>query len=112
MTDINSLSKRDLKMEQLQQEIKNKKKDLDNKIKELNKKKNDNPYLETICGEYNDYYKTIIGQIEKELDALTNLNEYVSTINDKTSKYDRIELEKEIDMLKKELDKYKYKCTN
>ena len=71
MTDV---SKRDLKMVQIEQELKRKKHDLDNKMKELKKKKDDNPYLETICSDYNDYFKTIIEQREKELDALTIFN--------------------------------------
>jgi DNA repair ATPase RecN len=98
----------DLKMKQVEQELKRKKRELEKKKKDLEKNMTENHHLETICSDYKNYFDNIIEQKKKELDALTNLNEYVSKIglNDKTSKYDRKEIEKEIDFLKKELNKY------
>jgi hypothetical protein len=109
----NKLAKRDLKLIQIYKEIKNKKEFILKKKKELAKKKDVNAYLEIVNNDYENYYKYILEQKQKELGAMNILNEYIEDLvhTDKLvnkqlkfAKRDQQEILNEIAKIKKELD--------
>jgi hypothetical protein len=109
----NGLAERDLKLLQLDEEIKKKKALIVSKKVDLEKKKGLNVYLETV---YNDYKKNYEHEIDKkkgELKAMTVLNDYISYLEDenhlinnqvRTAKHDKKEILHEINKIKKDLD--------
>jgi hypothetical protein len=111
--DENKLATRDLKLIQIYEEIKNKKKLILKKKKDLAKKKNVNAYLEIVNNDYENYYNYILDQKKKELEAMNILNEYIDDLVNtdklvdtqlKTAKRDQREILNEISKIKEELD--------
>jgi hypothetical protein len=111
--DENKLATRDLKLIQIYEEIKNKKKLILKKKKDLAKKKNVNAYLEIVNNDYENYYNYILDQKKKELEAMNILNEYIDDLVNtdklvdtqlKAAKRDQREILNEISKIKEELD--------
>jgi hypothetical protein len=107
------LADRDLKLLQLDEEIKNKKNLLLKKRKELEEKKGLNQYLEIVKDDYNKYYEVEVNKKKNELKAMTILNDYISYLENEnhlvnnqivTAKHDKKEILHEINKIKKELD--------
>jgi hypothetical protein len=107
------LADRDLKLLQLDEEIKKKKQFLLKKRKELEEKKGLNQYLEIVKDDYNKYYEVEISKKKNELKAMTILNDYISYLENEnhlvnnqivTAKHDKKDILHEINKIKKELD--------
>jgi hypothetical protein len=107
------LADRDLKLLQLDEEIKKKKQFLFKKRVELEEKKGLNQYLEIVKDDYNKYYEVEVNKKKHELKAMTILNDYISYLEDAdhlinsqmlTAKHDKKEILHEINKIKKELD--------
>jgi hypothetical protein len=109
-----TVADRDLKLIQLEEEIKRKKELLIKKMRELEKKSVLNEYLEIVKEEYNNYYNEEVEKKKKELSAMIVLNDYMKFLEDQnhladnhkmTAKHDKKEILHEINKIKKELDK-------
>jgi hypothetical protein len=109
----NVLADRDLKLLQLDEEIRKKKDLLFKKRLDLEKKKGLNQYLEIVNDDYKKYYELEVNKKKNELNALTVLNEYISYLEDanhlinnqiRTAKHDKKEILHEINKIKKDLD--------
>lgn len=107
------LADRDLKLIQINEEIKNKRNLILKKTKEVDKKKSLNTYLEKVSKDYEKYHNFILEEKKNELKAMTLLNEYISDLVNKnelidyqlrTAKYDQKEIFNEINKIKDELD--------
>jgi ssDNA-binding Zn-finger/Zn-ribbon topoisomerase 1 len=106
------VAKRDLKLLQIDEEIKNKKNLILKKKKELEKRKADNTYLDTIFGDYNQFHEYAIEQKQKEYRAMNLLKEYIADLVKteklldnqlRTAKYDQKEVISEIAKIKEEI---------
>ena len=109
----NPLADRDLKLLQLDEEIKKKKALIFKKKIELEEKKGLNPYLEVVNGDYKKYYENEVDKKTNEIKAMTVLNDYISYLEDadhlinnqiRTAKHDKKEILHEINKIKKDLD--------
>lgn len=109
----NPLADRDLKLLQLDEEIKKKKELIFKKRLELEEKKGLNPYLEVVNEDYKKYYEGEVDKKKNELTAMTVLNDYISYLEDAnhlinnqilTAKHDKKEILHEINKIKKDLD--------
>jgi hypothetical protein len=107
------LADRDLHLQQIEREIKNKKKMLVKKKKDLEKKHKLNEYLETVKDDYSKYYNYILKEKQEQYNALVLLKEYmydlIKTENlvdeqKRTAKHDQKDILGEIDKVKAELD--------
>lgn len=107
------LAERDLQLIQIEREIKNKKKLLINKKKDLDKKHKLNQYLDVVKQDYGKYYDYIIKEKQQQYDALFLLKEYMNDLirtenlvdeQLRTAKHDQKDILKEIDNVKVELD--------
>ena len=107
------LAERDLYLIQIEHEIKNKKRLLIKKKKDLDKKQKLNHYLGDVKQDYTKYYDYIVGQKQQQYDALMLLKEYMSDlmktehlVDDqlRTAKHDQKVIIREIDKVKVELD--------
>ena len=108
------MADRDLKILQLDEEIRLKKELLFKKRLELEKKKGANPYLEVVNDKYNKYYEVEVNKKKNELNAMNILNDYISYLEDAdhlinnqilTAKHDKKEIMHEIHKIKKDLSK-------
>ena len=108
-----TLAQRDLQFIQISQEIKNKKKMLLNKNKELEKKEEINEYLSGIRSDYAKYNNFILREKQNQYDALVLINEYMSDLVKteklvdsqlRTAKHDQKDILGEIEKVKAELD--------
>jgi hypothetical protein len=108
----NSVANRDLKLLQLEEEIKRKKEFLLGKKIELEKKESLNEYLEIVKKDYMNFYEAEVNKKKKELQAMTILNDYIHFLEDEkhlvnnqlvTAKHDKKEILHEINKIKKEL---------
>jgi hypothetical protein len=108
-----TLADRDLHLLQIEAEIKNKKKLLVKKKKDLDKKIKLNEYLSGVKSDYSKYYDYILNEKQQQYNALNLLKEYVSDLIKtehmvdeqlRTAKYDQKEIIQEIDRVKDELD--------
>ena len=108
-----TLADRDLHLLQIEAQIKNKKKLLLKKKKDLDKKNKLNEYLTGVKSDYSKYYDYILNEKQQQFNALTLLKEYMSDLiktehmvddNLRTAKYDQKEIIQEIDKVKTELD--------
>jgi len=106
------VAKRDLKLLQIDEEIKNKKHLILKKKKELEKRKADNTYLDAIFADYNQFHKYAIEQKQKEYKAMNLLKEYIADLVKteklldnqlRTAKYDQKEVIGEIAKIKEEI---------
>jgi hypothetical protein len=109
-----TVADRDLKLIQLEEEIKRKKELLIKKMRELEKKTALNEYLEIVKEEYNNYYNEEVEKKKKELSAMTVLSDYMKFLENQNhladnhklvAKHDKKEILHEINKIKKELDK-------
>ena len=107
------LAERDLQLIQIEQEIKNKKKLLVKKKKELDKKHKLNEYLVDVKQDYTKYYDYIVGEKQQQYNALILLKEYMSDLMKtenlvdqqiRSVKHDQKDIIREIDKVKDELD--------
>jgi hypothetical protein len=107
-----NISQRDLKLLQLDEEIKKKKDFLFKKRKELEKKENLNQYLAIVKKDYDNYYEEEVEKKKKELNAMSVLNDYIIYLENQNhlvnnqliiAKYDKKHITKEINKIKKEL---------
>lgn len=107
------LAERDIYLLQIEQEIKNKKKLLVKKKKELDKKQKLNQYLDTVKVDYTKYYNYIVNEKQQQYNALLLLKEYMGDLIKteqlvdeqlRTAKHDQKYIIKEIDNVKAELD--------
>jgi hypothetical protein len=106
------VAKRDLKLLQIDEEIKNKKHLILKKKKELEKRKADNTYLDAIFADYNQFHEYAIKQKQKEYRAMNLLKEYIADLVKteklldnqlRTAKYDQKEVMGEIAKIKEEI---------
>ena len=109
-----NISQRDLKLLQLEEEIKRKKQFLLKKRKELEKKEKSNQYLAIVKKDYDNYYEEELEKKKKELNAMSILNDYITYLENQNhlvnnqlivAKHDKKHISKEINNIKKELDK-------
>ena len=107
------LAERDLRLQHIEREIRNKKHLLVKKKKELDKKHKLNAYLGSVKDDYNRYYDYIVGEKQQQFNALLLLKEYMGDLlkteelvdeQSITAKHDQREIVKEIDKIKTELD--------
>jgi hypothetical protein len=106
------IATRDLKLLQIDEEIKNKKHMIIKKKKELEKRKADNNYLDAIFEDYNQFHKYAIEQKQKEYRAMHILKEYIADLVKteklldnqlRTAKYDQKDIMNEIAKIKDEI---------
>jgi len=109
-----NIAKRDLKLLQLEEEIKRKKEFLLKKRKELEKKEKLNLHLAKVKEDYDNYYEEELEKKKRELNAMSILNDYVIYLENQNhlvsnqlivAKHDKKHISKEINKIKKELDK-------
>lgn len=109
----NNIAERDLKLLQLEKEIKKKKDFLLKKRKELEKKEVLNQYLAIVKKDYDNYYEEELETKKKELNAMSILNDYMIYLENQNhlvnnqlivAKYDKKHISKEINKIKKELN--------
>lgn len=107
------LAERDLHLLQIEKEIKNKKKLLIKKKKDLDKKYKLNDYLSGVKDDYSKYYDYILNEKKQQHGALLLLKEYINDLMEtehlvdeqlRTAKYDQKDIIQEIDKVKAELD--------
>ena len=107
------LSERDLQLKQIEREIIGKKNLLVKKKKELDKKQLLNDYLDEVKDDYIKYYDYIVGEKQKQYNALVLLKEYMDDlikteklVDDqlRVAKHDQKDIIKEIANVKVELD--------
>lgn len=110
---ILQLAERDLYLLQIETEIKNKKKLLVKKKKDLNIKIKLNHYLSGVKEDYCKYYDYIFNEKKQQYNALILLKEYINDLIKtehlvdeqlRTAKHEQKSIIKEIDQLKFELD--------
>jgi hypothetical protein len=108
-----SLAQRDLQYIQISEEIKNKKKLLLKKNKELEKKEAINEYLSSVRTDYAKYNTYILQEKQKQYDALVLINQYMGDLIKteklvdsqlRTAKHDQKDILGEIEKVKAELD--------
>jgi hypothetical protein len=108
-----TLADRDLYLFQIEKEIKNKKRMLVKKKKELDKKHKLNQYLDGVKTDYDKYYTYIVNEKQQQYNALILLKEYMNDLMKtenfvdaqmRTAKHDQKDILKEIDNVKLELD--------
>jgi hypothetical protein len=113
-SDKNGVAKRDLKIMQLEEEMKKKKAFLLKKRKELYKNKELNEYLEIVNKDYNKFYEDEMEKKQNEYKAMNYLKDYITYLVDQnhlvkdqliTAKHDKKELLHEINKIKSEIDK-------
>ena len=111
------IADRDLKILQLDEEIKKKRELLFKKRVELEEKKGLNQYLEIVHNDYNKFYEVEVNKKKGELEAMTILKDYISYLEDEnhlinnqilTAKHDKKAILHEINKIKKDLDKILY----
>ena len=108
-----NVAQKDLKLLQLEEEIKRKKQFLLKKRKELEKKEKLNQYLAIVKKDYDNYYEEELEIKKKELNAMSLLNDYIIYLENQNhlvnnqlivAKHDKKHISKEINKIKKELD--------
>ena len=107
------LAERDLQLLQIETEIKNKKRLLIKKKKDLDKKYQVNHYLSDVKQNYSKYYNHIVKEKQQQYNALVLLEEYMDDlmkteklVDDqlRVAKHDQKDIIREIDKVKDELD--------
>ena len=108
-----NVADRDLKLLQLEEEIRKKKEFLLEKRLELEKNQELNPFLKPVKEHYTKYYDHEVNQKKSELQAMTILNDYIHFLEDEkhlvnnqliTAKHDKKEILHEINKITKELN--------
>jgi hypothetical protein len=107
------VANRDLKVLQIDEEIKRRRDLIRKKKKELEKKSAMNYYLKDVGEDYSKFYNYAIQQKQKEYKAMHMLKEYIADLTKteklldtqlKTAKYDQKDIMNEIDKIKGEID--------
>jgi len=100
------LAERDLHLLQIEQEIKNKKKLLVKKKKDLDKKHKLNHYLIGIKDDYSKYYDYILTEKQQLKEYINDLIKTEHLVDEqlRTAKHDQKDIIHEIDKVKAELD--------
>lgn len=107
------LGQRDTYLSQIETEIRNKKKLLIKKKKDLDKTHNLNDYLSGVNDDYSKYYDYILNEKQQQQDALILLKEYIDDLIKteylvdeqlRTAKHEQKDIINEIDKVKAELD--------
>jgi hypothetical protein len=107
------LAERDLHLLQIETEIKNKKRLLIKKKKDLDKKSKVNHYLSDVKKNYSKYYNHIVKEKQQQYNALLLLEEYMEDlmkteklVDDqlRVAKHDQKDIIREIDKVKDELN--------
>lgn len=108
-----SLAQRDMRLSQIEKEIKNKKMLLVRKRKDLDNKEKLNEYLSGVRTDYNKYYNYIVEEKQQQLNTLNLLNEYLDDLvrtenlvdrQLRTVRHDQKDILSEINNIKNELD--------
>ena len=111
--EIITLANRDLYLLQIEAEIKNKRKLLVNKKKDLDNKQNLNLFLTGVTKDYSKYYNYILNEKQQQYNTLMLLKEYLDDLikteqlideQRRTAKHDQKNIVHEIDKIKAELD--------
>ncbi len=111
--DKNDLGERDNYLQQIENQIQNKRDFLLNRSHYLEKIKKENQFLEGVRNNYANYYSTILKQKEEQIQAMNMLNQYLSemVLNSKTreteiqnTKKEQKYILKEMDRIQRELD--------
>ena len=109
----NNLGERDVYLQQIEEQIRNKHKFLSNRSKYLDKLKKENRFLEGVRNNYTDYNSTILKQKEEQIKAMKMLNQYLTemileskaTENEiQNTKMEQKYILREMDRIQKELD--------
>jgi ribosome biogenesis GTPase A len=112
MNDI-PLAQRDMRLSQIENEIKNKKMLLVQKRKDLDKKEKLNEYLSGVKTDYNNYYDYIVKEKQQQMNTLNLLKEYLDDLVQtenlvdrqlKTVRRDQKDILGEISNIRNELD--------
>jgi len=74
------LACRDKAIKDMQDIIEEKRKMLDDKYKELHMIKSENPLIETIIGDYDNYYNSKNTQKQEQFNILNSLTEYLDSL--------------------------------
>jgi len=107
------LAQRDMRLSQIENEIKNKKMLLVRKRKDLDKKEKLNEYLSGVKTDYNKYYDYIVEEKQQQMNTLNLLKEYLDDLVQtenlvdrqlRTVRRDQKDILGEIDNIKNELD--------
>jgi hypothetical protein len=107
------VAERDLKLLQIEKEIRNKKNLLIKKKKDLDKKQKANEYLDMVKEDYTKYYDYILNEKQQQYNALLLLKEYMGDLMQtehlvddqlRTAKHDQKDIIEEINKVKLELD--------
>jgi hypothetical protein len=111
--DENDLGERDNYLQQIENQIQNKRDFLLNRSHYLEKIKKENQFLEGVRNNYANYYSTILKQKEEQIQSMNMLNQYLSemVLNSKTreteiqnTKKEQKYILKEMDRIQRELD--------
>jgi len=111
--DENNLGERDNYLQQIEEQIKNKRNFLLNRSKYLERIQRENHFLEGVRKNYSNYYSTILKQKDEQIAAMNLLNTYLDEmiLNSKTketefqnTKKEQRHILKEMDRIKRELD--------
>lgn len=111
--DENNLGERDNYLQQIEEQIKNKRNFLLNRSKYLERIQRENHFLEGVRKNYSNYYSAILKQKDEQIAAMNLLNTYLNEmiLNSKTketeiqnTKKEQRHILKEMDRIKRELD--------
>jgi hypothetical protein len=111
--DENNLGERDNYLQQIEEQIQNKRNFLLNRSRYLERIKDENNFLEGVRKNYSNYYSTILKQKDEQIAAMNMLNQYLNEmiLNSKTketefqnTKKEQKYILKEMDRIKRELD--------
>jgi hypothetical protein len=111
--NIIPLAQRDMRLAQIEKEIKHKKMLLVRKRRDLDNKEKLNEYLSGVRTDYNKYYDYIVEEKQQQLNTLNLLKEYLDDLvrtehlvdrQLKTVRHDQKDILNEINNIKNELD--------
>jgi hypothetical protein len=111
--NIIPLAQRDMRLAQIEKEIKHKKMLLVRKRRDLDNKEKLNEYLSGVRTDYNKYYDYIVEEKQQQLNTLNLLKEYLDDLvrtehlvdrQLKTVRHDQKDILNEINNIKTELD--------
>ena len=109
MTSHSNLADRDLKIIKIENEIKNREKLLLEKRQQLEERKNDNHFLETVAKDYQKYYDYTISEKKQQMQSMIILNNYLENLikSEKMTREEIREAKNEQKHILKELDNIK-----
>jgi uncharacterized protein (DUF3084 family) len=109
MNFFTNLAHRDLKVNDIEEQIKKRQKLILDKTRELEKTKKENAFLESVYKDYNKYYNFTLDQKKQQIQALDILQKYLTNLRtvDKLAKHEAENLQNDQHDILKELDKVK-----